>query len=69
MTSTTASNPSTATCLVFGIFGGQWAWRLEWRDARGRFHTKDFAQVDLRPGVALLEAKAFRATLESSIAA
>jgi hypothetical protein len=55
--------------MLFGIFSNQWAWRVEWRDAAGKLHTKDFPQRDLHPGEAKAAADLFRAGLNTSLAA
>ena len=69
MTKGSQASPSVQSNLAFGIFSNQWAWRVEWVDAKGSHQTKDFKQRDLRPGEAKEMATAFRETLLGQLAA
>ena len=55
--------------LAFGVFTGNWAWRVEWLDKAGQLNTQDFHQQDLRPGEAKAKADAFRESLAHHSAA
>ena len=48
--------------LVFGVWEGRYGWRVEWNEG-SKLKTKDFPQVDLKPGIAKADAEAFRSEL------
>ena len=69
MSKQTQPTQPISSVLVFGVFTGAWAWRVEWQDAGGRLHSKDFHQKDLRPGEAKAMADTFQVSLNGQLAA